>query len=158
MYIYTNARVLCQRPGADPVRWYDANILSEDSDPDALGPVSVGESNREFDAMRAQEEEDDDMEANRAPQEYRPNPDLWAQGANHLDEARNYYGDEDAIEEDLGDGRWVHGGTVHVAVPCLLFVQMKAIAPCQLCHPLRIATIQIVCLTVVMMEPRGTLM
>jgi hypothetical protein len=34
VYIYTNSKLLRQRPGADPVRWYDNNILSEDSNPD----------------------------------------------------------------------------------------------------------------------------
>jgi len=106
VYIYTNSRVLREKPRPDPVRWYDANIHSEDSDPDELGPVPVDEENREFDEMRAQEEEDDDMEANRAPREYPPNLDLWAEGADHLDEARNYYGEDDVVDEDLYDGRW----------------------------------------------------
>jgi hypothetical protein len=34
VYIYTNSELLRQRPGADPVHWYDNNIFSEDSDPD----------------------------------------------------------------------------------------------------------------------------
>jgi hypothetical protein len=34
VYIYTNSRLLRQRPGADPVRYYDDNIFSEDSDDD----------------------------------------------------------------------------------------------------------------------------
>ena len=76
VYIYTNSHVLCERSVADPIRWYDASILSEDSDPDALGPISIGEPNREFDAMRTEDEEEDDMEANRAPLEYPPNPEL----------------------------------------------------------------------------------
>jgi hypothetical protein len=34
VYIYTNSRLLRQRPSADPVRYYDDNIFSEDSDDD----------------------------------------------------------------------------------------------------------------------------
>jgi hypothetical protein len=34
VYIYTNSRLLRQRPGADLVRYYDDNIFSEDSDDD----------------------------------------------------------------------------------------------------------------------------
>jgi hypothetical protein len=34
VYIYTNSRLLRQRPGADPVHYYDDNIFSEDSDND----------------------------------------------------------------------------------------------------------------------------
>jgi hypothetical protein len=34
VYIYTNSRLLCQRPGVDPMRYYDDNIFSEDSDDD----------------------------------------------------------------------------------------------------------------------------
>jgi hypothetical protein len=37
VYIYTNSKLLCQRPGVDPMRWYDNNIFSEDSDPDDNG-------------------------------------------------------------------------------------------------------------------------
>jgi hypothetical protein len=35
VYIYMNSRLLHQRPGADPVRYYDDNILSEGSDDDS---------------------------------------------------------------------------------------------------------------------------
>jgi hypothetical protein len=34
VYIYMNSRLLCQRPGADPVCYYDDNIFSEDSNDD----------------------------------------------------------------------------------------------------------------------------
>jgi hypothetical protein len=34
VYIYTNSRLLGQRPGTDPVRYYDDNIFSKDSDDD----------------------------------------------------------------------------------------------------------------------------
>jgi hypothetical protein len=34
VYIYMNSRLLHQRPGADPVRYYDDNIFLEDSDDD----------------------------------------------------------------------------------------------------------------------------
>jgi hypothetical protein len=34
VYIYTNSRLLRQRLGADPMRYYDDNIFSEDSDDD----------------------------------------------------------------------------------------------------------------------------
>jgi hypothetical protein len=34
VYIYTNSRLMRQRPGAYPVRYYDDNIFSEDSDDD----------------------------------------------------------------------------------------------------------------------------
>jgi hypothetical protein len=63
VYIYTNSGVLCEIAVLDPVCWYDANLLYEGSDP-------VGERNREFDAMRAQHEEEDYMEANQAPRQY----------------------------------------------------------------------------------------
>ena len=32
MYIYTNTRLLRGRLGADPVRWYENNVFSEDED------------------------------------------------------------------------------------------------------------------------------
>ena len=56
--------------------------------------------------MRAEEEEEVDGEANLNLQEYPANPDLWRRGANHLKEARNYYGDDDNGEEELLPGRW----------------------------------------------------
>jgi hypothetical protein len=34
VYIYTNSRLLRQRPSADPVRYYDDNIFLEDSNDD----------------------------------------------------------------------------------------------------------------------------
>ena len=34
VYIYTNSHLLCQRPSVGPVRYYDDNIFSEDSDDD----------------------------------------------------------------------------------------------------------------------------
>ena len=71
----------------------------KDFDPDALGPVPVGECNRKFDAMQAQDDEEDDMEANQAPQEYPSNPNLWREGANHLEEAKNYYGDDNGLDD-----------------------------------------------------------
>lgn len=37
VYIYANSRLLRQRAVADPIRWYDNNILSEESDPDGGG-------------------------------------------------------------------------------------------------------------------------
>jgi hypothetical protein len=39
VYIYTNSRLLRQRAGADPVRYYDDNIISEDSNDD-VGALS----------------------------------------------------------------------------------------------------------------------
>jgi hypothetical protein len=39
VYIYTNSRLLRQRAGADPVRYYDDNIFSEDSNDD-VGALS----------------------------------------------------------------------------------------------------------------------
>jgi hypothetical protein len=44
VYIYTNSKLLCQRPGADPMRWYD-NIFSEDSDLDDNGHEIESERN-----------------------------------------------------------------------------------------------------------------
>ena len=73
MYIYTNTCVLRERAVPDLVCWYDANILFENSDTDALGLVSISERNRKFDAMQAQDKEEDDMKANQAPREYPPN-------------------------------------------------------------------------------------
>jgi hypothetical protein len=37
VYIYTNSKLLRQRPGADPMCWYNNNIFSEDSDLDDNG-------------------------------------------------------------------------------------------------------------------------
>jgi hypothetical protein len=45
VYIYTNSKLLRQRPRADPVRWYDNNIFSEDSDPDNNGHETKSEGN-----------------------------------------------------------------------------------------------------------------
>jgi hypothetical protein len=44
VYSYTNSKLLRQRPGADPVRWYD-NIFSEDSNPNNNGHESESERN-----------------------------------------------------------------------------------------------------------------
>jgi hypothetical protein len=44
VYIYTNSRLLRQRPGADPVRYYDDNIFSKDSDDDG-GALSETDDN-----------------------------------------------------------------------------------------------------------------
>jgi hypothetical protein len=46
VYIYMNSRLLHQRAGADPVRYYDDNIFSEDSNDDARAPSdSDGDDN-----------------------------------------------------------------------------------------------------------------
>jgi hypothetical protein len=45
VYIYTNSKLLCQRPRADPVHWYNNNIFSEDSDPDNNGHETKSEGN-----------------------------------------------------------------------------------------------------------------
>jgi hypothetical protein len=46
VYIYTNSCLLCQRVGADPVRYYDDNIFSKDSDDDVGAPSdSDGDDN-----------------------------------------------------------------------------------------------------------------
>jgi hypothetical protein len=45
VYIYTNSKLLRQRPGADLVRWYDNNIFSEDSDLDDNGHKTESERN-----------------------------------------------------------------------------------------------------------------
>ena len=45
VYIYTNSKLLRQRPGVDPVRWYNNNILSEDLDPDDNGQETKSEGN-----------------------------------------------------------------------------------------------------------------
>jgi hypothetical protein len=44
VYIYTNSKLPRQRPGADPVRWYN-NIFSKDSDPDDNGHETESEWN-----------------------------------------------------------------------------------------------------------------
>ena len=44
VYIYTNSRLLHQRPGANPVRYYDDNIFSEDFDDDG-GALSETDDN-----------------------------------------------------------------------------------------------------------------
>jgi hypothetical protein len=45
VYIYTNSKLLRHKPGADPVRWYDNNIFSEDSDPEDNGHETKSEGN-----------------------------------------------------------------------------------------------------------------
>jgi hypothetical protein len=45
VYIYTNSKLLRQKLGADPVRWYDNNIFSENSDPDDNGEETESEGN-----------------------------------------------------------------------------------------------------------------
>jgi hypothetical protein len=45
VYIYTNSKLLRQKPGADPMRWYDNNIFSEDSDPDDNGHETESKGN-----------------------------------------------------------------------------------------------------------------
>ena len=71
----------------------------------------MDEPNRDFNAMPAEEDEEDDMEANRDGGEYRPNPDLWAEGADLPDGAREYYGNDDAVDDNeepigWGQGAW----------------------------------------------------
>jgi hypothetical protein len=58
VYIYTNSKLLCQRLGADLVRWYDNNIFSEDSDPDDNGHDT--ESERNDDSGNDDDGDDDD--------------------------------------------------------------------------------------------------
>jgi hypothetical protein len=45
VYIYTNSKLLRQRPGADPVRSYGNNIFSGDSDLDDNGQETKSEGN-----------------------------------------------------------------------------------------------------------------
>jgi hypothetical protein len=45
VYIYTNSKLLQQKPGANPIRWYDNNIFFEDSDPDDNGEDIESEGN-----------------------------------------------------------------------------------------------------------------
>jgi hypothetical protein len=45
VYIYTNSKLLLQKPGADHVYWYDNNIFSEDLDPDDNGDETESEGN-----------------------------------------------------------------------------------------------------------------
>jgi hypothetical protein len=45
MYIYTNSKLLRQKPGANPIRWYNNNIFSEDSDPNDNGEETWSEGN-----------------------------------------------------------------------------------------------------------------
>jgi hypothetical protein len=45
VYIYTNSKLLRQKPGAAPVHWYDNNIFSEDSDPDDNGEETESKGN-----------------------------------------------------------------------------------------------------------------
>lgn len=48
-----------------------------------MDPVLVGECNWEINAIQGQNVEEDDMEANQAPQEYPPNPSVWRKSADH---------------------------------------------------------------------------
>jgi hypothetical protein len=45
VYIYTNSKLLRQRPRADLVHWYNNNIFFEDSDPDDNGHETESEGN-----------------------------------------------------------------------------------------------------------------
>jgi hypothetical protein len=45
VYIYTNSKLLYQRPGADLVRWYNNNIFSEDSNPNDNKQETKNEGN-----------------------------------------------------------------------------------------------------------------
>jgi hypothetical protein len=45
VYIYTNSKLLRQRPGVDPMRWYDNNIFSNDSDLNDNGHKMKSEGN-----------------------------------------------------------------------------------------------------------------
>jgi hypothetical protein len=45
VYICTNSKLLHQRPRADPMRWYNNKIFSEDSDPDDNGYERESEGN-----------------------------------------------------------------------------------------------------------------
>jgi hypothetical protein len=58
VYIYTNSKLLRQRPGANPVRWYDNNIFFEDSDSDDNGHEI--ESERNDDSGNDDDGDDDD--------------------------------------------------------------------------------------------------
>jgi hypothetical protein len=106
VYIYTNSCVLCEKQGTNPACFYEDNVhsASEDSDPDALGPVPVDEPHRKFDAMKATDEEEDELEVNRVPPTYKPNMELWSEGVDRFEEAQEYY--RDGLDEeniDVGD-------------------------------------------------------
>jgi hypothetical protein len=45
VYIYTNSKLLRQKPGANSVHWYDNNIFSKDSDLDDNGEETESEGN-----------------------------------------------------------------------------------------------------------------
>jgi hypothetical protein len=45
VYIYTNLKLLRQKPGANLVRWYDNNIFSKDLDSDDNGQDTESEGN-----------------------------------------------------------------------------------------------------------------
>jgi hypothetical protein len=45
VYTYTNSKLLRQKPGVDPIRWYDNNIFSKDSNPDDNGEETKSEGN-----------------------------------------------------------------------------------------------------------------
>jgi hypothetical protein len=45
VYIYTNSKLLQQKPGANPIRWYDNNIFFEDSDSNDNGQEIESEGN-----------------------------------------------------------------------------------------------------------------
>jgi hypothetical protein len=45
IYIYTNSHLFRQRPGADPVRYYDDNIFLENSDDDGGALLETDDDN-----------------------------------------------------------------------------------------------------------------
>jgi hypothetical protein len=46
-YIYTNSCLLRQRPSLDPVRYYDDNIFSKDSDDEDKGLSEIGDDDHD---------------------------------------------------------------------------------------------------------------
>jgi hypothetical protein len=47
VYIYTNSRLLCQRPSTNPVRYYDDNVFLEDFDDDGRALSNTDEDNND---------------------------------------------------------------------------------------------------------------
>jgi hypothetical protein len=47
VYIYTNSKLLSQRPSVESIRWYENNIFFEDLDPNDDGQEAKSEENDE---------------------------------------------------------------------------------------------------------------
>jgi hypothetical protein len=77
MHIYTNSKLLRQRPGANPLCWYKNNIFSKDSDLDDNGQETRSEGNDDD----VDDDDDDDGEFLAGGAQVQGENEPWAQQA-----------------------------------------------------------------------------